>query len=73
MNPSMPPLANLPKIHSDPILPSMPWSSKLSLFFWLSHQNVVHFSLLSYAYYMPPYLILLDLMCLMIFGEEYKI
>jgi hypothetical protein len=30
-NPQSPPPANLPKIHSDPILPSMPWPSKWSL------------------------------------------
>jgi hypothetical protein len=45
--------ANLPKIHSDPILPSTPWSSKWSLYFWLSHQNPVHIPLLSHACYMP--------------------
>jgi hypothetical protein len=34
------PPANLLKIHSDPILPSMPWSSKWSLSFWLSRQRM---------------------------------
>jgi hypothetical protein len=34
--------ANLHKIHCDPILPSMPWSFKWSLSFWLSHQNLLH-------------------------------
>jgi hypothetical protein len=44
-----PPQANLPKIHSDPIILSTPWSSKLSLSFWLSHRNLVHFPVLSHA------------------------
>jgi hypothetical protein len=47
------PPANLPKIHSDPILPSTPWSSKWSLSFRLSHQNLLHFSLISLACHMP--------------------
>jgi hypothetical protein len=48
-----PPPTNLPKIHFDPILPSMPWSSKWSLSFGLSHQNPVHVSPLSHACHMP--------------------
>jgi hypothetical protein len=47
------PPANLPKIHSDPIISSMPRSSEWSLSFELSHQNLVHFSLLSHACHMP--------------------
>jgi hypothetical protein len=47
------PQANLPKIHSGPIFPPTPWSSKWSLSFGLSHQNLVHFPLLSHACYMP--------------------
>jgi hypothetical protein len=35
------PEANLSKMHSDPILPSTPWSSEWSLSFGLSHQNLV--------------------------------
>jgi hypothetical protein len=31
----------------------MPWSSKWSLSFGLSHQNLVHFSLLSHAWHLP--------------------
>jgi hypothetical protein len=45
--------ANLPKIHSDPILSPTPWSSEWSLSFGLSHQNLVHLSLLSHACHMP--------------------
>jgi hypothetical protein len=47
-----PPQANLPKIHSDPIFPPTPWSSNWSLSFELSHQNLVHLSLLSHACHM---------------------
>jgi hypothetical protein len=42
--------ASLPKIHSDPILPSTPWSSWWSLSLGFSHKNLVHVSLLSCAY-----------------------
>jgi hypothetical protein len=48
-----PPQANLPKIHSDAIFSPTPWSSKWSLYFGLSHQNLVHYSLLSHACHMP--------------------
>jgi hypothetical protein len=49
--------ANIPKIHSDPILSSAPWSSKRSLSFWFSHQNLVRISLLSHECHMsrPPH------------------
>jgi hypothetical protein len=58
-----PPPANLPKIHSDPIFQPTPWSSHLSFSFGLSHQNIVHFSLLSHACHMsrPPHSPWLDL------------
>jgi hypothetical protein len=46
------PQANLPTIHSDPIFPPTPRSSKWSLSFRLSHQNLVHSSLLSHACHM---------------------
>jgi hypothetical protein len=52
LNPLHPP-ASLPKIHSDPILSSMPRSSEWSLYVGLSHQNPVHFSLLSHVCHMP--------------------
>jgi hypothetical protein len=67
------PPANLPKIHSDPILPTMPWSSKWSLSIGVSHQNPIHFPLLYHVRYMSPQLILLDLICLIISGDEYKV
>jgi hypothetical protein len=58
LDPIYTPPANLPKFHSDPILPSTPWS-KWSLSFWLSHQN----PLLSHACHMshPPHSPLFDL------------
>jgi hypothetical protein len=52
LNPLNPP-ANLPKIHSDPILPSTSRSFEWSLSFGLCHQSRVHFSLLSHAFHMP--------------------
>jgi hypothetical protein len=72
LDPPYTPPANLHKIHSDPILPSMPWSSKWSLSFWLSHLNLVH-SPLPCMPHVPPTSILLDLICLIIFVDEYKI
>jgi hypothetical protein len=53
LNPIHTPQANLRKIHSDPIFPSMLWPSQWSLSFGLSHQNLVHSSLLCHAYHMP--------------------
>jgi hypothetical protein len=53
LNPLHIPPANLPKIHSDPFLPSTPRSSEWSFSFGLSHQNLVHFSVLSHACHMP--------------------
>jgi hypothetical protein len=66
-------LANIPNMHSDPILSSTPWSSKWSLHFWLSHQNLVQFTLFFHACHIsrPPHS-LLDLICLMISGDEYE-
>jgi hypothetical protein len=46
------PSANLLKNHSDPILPSTPWSSEWSLSFGLSHQNL--FSPLPCMPHAPP-------------------
>jgi hypothetical protein len=65
--------ANLSKIHSDPIFPPTPWSSQWSLSFGLSHQNLVHFSLSPMRATCPAHLIRLDLTCLMISGDEYKL
>jgi hypothetical protein len=46
----------------------MPQSSEWSLSFQLSHQNLVDFSLLTHACYMPTHLILLGFMCQIILG-----
>jgi hypothetical protein len=45
--------ANLPKIHSDLILPSTSQSAKWSLSFQLSHKNLVCSSILLHACHMP--------------------
>jgi hypothetical protein len=55
--------ANLPKVHSGPILPSTPRFFEWSLSFGLSHQSFAHFSLLSHACHMfrpshPPWFVL---------------
>jgi hypothetical protein len=62
LNPFHTPPANLPKTHSNPILPPMPRSSEWSLSFGIFHQNV-HFSLLPHAFHVPrpPYSNWLDL------------
>jgi hypothetical protein len=52
-NPVHTPQGNLPKIHSDPIFQPTPWSSKWYFSVGLPHQNLVHFSLFSYACHMP--------------------
>jgi hypothetical protein len=52
LDPLYTPPADLPKIHSDPILTSTPWSFKLSLSFWPSHQNLLHVPLISHACHM---------------------
>jgi hypothetical protein len=43
-----------PKIHSNIVLPSMPRSSKWSLPFRFSNQNIVGISCLSHTCYIPP-------------------
>jgi hypothetical protein len=50
---SPPPPGDLPGLFSEPILPSTRRSSDCSLSSGLSHQNLVHFSLLSHACHMP--------------------
>jgi hypothetical protein len=52
-NPIHTPQASLPKIHSNPIFPPTPWSSKSSPSLGISPPNLVYFSLLSHACHMP--------------------
>jgi hypothetical protein len=55
------PQANRPKIHSDPNLPSTPWSFKWSLSFGLSHQNLLRFLSSPMRATCPDHFIRLDL------------
>jgi hypothetical protein len=66
-------LTNLPKVHFDPILLSTPCSSKWSPSLGLSHQNPVHVSPLSMRATCLAHLILLDLICLTMSGDKYKL
>ena len=60
------------KIHLNNILPSMSGSSKWSLSFRFLHQNPIHTTPLPHTCYMLAYLILLDLIPQIIFGEQYS-
>jgi hypothetical protein len=64
---------NIPKIHYDPVVPSTSWSSEWSLSFGLSHQNLVHFLSSTMRASCPAHLINLEFICIMIFGDEYKL
>ena len=55
------PTSNLPEIHLNIILPSMPGSPKWSLSLRFPHQNPVYASPLPHSCYMPAHLILLNL------------
>jgi hypothetical protein len=72
-NPIHTPQANLPKIHSDPILPPTPWSFE-RLFPSVFPTKTLYNCLSSpMRATFPAHLIRLDFICLMISGDEYKL
>jgi hypothetical protein len=63
----------LPKIHFNIIHSPPSWSSKRSLSFWFSHDNLHGVLFSPIRAICPAHLILLDLIIVIIFGEEYKL
>ena len=66
------PTSHFLKIHLNIILLSTPGSSKWSPILGFPHHNPIYTSLLPIRATCPAYLILLDLMNQMIFGEKHR-
>jgi hypothetical protein len=63
----------LSEIHFNIVHPPTSSSSQWSLCFWFSHQYPIYIPLLPHSCYMPCPSILLDLISVIILGEEYKL
>jgi len=72
INPVHAPLSHILHIHLNIILLSTPGSSKWSPILGFPHHNPIYTSLLPIRATCPAYLILLDLMNQMIFGEKHR-
>jgi hypothetical protein len=73
LNPVLPIDPYLPKVHLNFILPPTPRPSQWSLAFEPPNQNPVNTSTLPMRATCPSHRILLDLITLTIFGEEYRL